>query len=146
MITAKQRFYIGLCSLLCLLGGSVIFLFLEEDDTLGRLGIIGSICSLGIGAVLLVSLLREVFRDWWIMINGKRVQGQIKAVESNYWLNLPVIIYYVYRVGESEYEGSTWTTVHYLDRVPAEGADCWVIYDEKRPERSVIDEPLKPAL
>lgn len=146
MISAKQRFYFGLCSSLLLLGGSIIYLFTRVGEIPIRLGIVVDICAFSAGFVFLLILLREVIKDWQVRISGKRVQGQIIRVESNYWLNLPVIIYYFYKVEKEEYRGSTWTTVHFLDRIPVEGSACWVVYDEKQPQRSVIEDLLKPPL
>jgi NADH:ubiquinone oxidoreductase subunit 6 (subunit J) len=144
MITAKQRFYFMLFLFITLLGGSVIFIFTETGDISKLLGLTlaGSLFSLCF--LFLVILLKEKLWDWKVMFSGKRVTGVIISIEASYLLNLPVIIHYLYRVGKEEYQGSTWTTIHYLDRVPSVGSDCWVVYDEKHPHRSIIEGALKP--
>lgn len=141
---AKQRFYLGLLLLHTLLGGIVVSIFTRNGDIPSLLEWLIATCLLIPGFSLLAVLLREKIQDWKIVTNGKRVLGKISSIESNVWLNLPVIIHYQYQVGDKKYKGSTWTSIHYLDRVPARGSDCWVTYDEKHPRRSVVEDLLKP--
>jgi hypothetical protein len=144
MMTAKQRFYLGLLLLHTLLGGILVSLFTSDGDIPRLLGWLLATCLLATGFFLLAIMLREKIQDWKIVTTGKRVLGRISSIESNVWLNLPVIIHYQYQVGGKKYKGSTWTTIHYLDRVPIVGTDCWVVYDEKHPQKSVVEDVLKP--
>ena len=139
MIKAKQRYYLWLLLLMALLGGCVILLWTLAGDLPRDAGIVLAISLICVGFSVLLILLKQKVRDWRILLNGKRVQGYIKSVESNIWLNLPVIIYYTYRVNGTDFEGSTWTTVHFLDRVPKEGSERQVMYDEREPKWSVVE-------
>jgi hypothetical protein len=143
MIKAKQRFYLGLWLSIAFLGGCIVLFSTLAGDLPRYAGIILATSLMCVGFSLLLILLRQKVRDWRILLNGKRVQGYVKLVESNIWLNLPVIIYYTYRVDGKDFEGSTWTTVHYLNRVPKEGSKCQVVYDEREPQWSVVENLLE---
>jgi hypothetical protein len=139
MIKAKQRYYLWLLLSMALLGGFVILIFTLGGDMPRDVGMILAISLICVGLFLLLIMLRQKVRDWTILLNGKRVQGYIKSVESNIWLNEPVIIHYTYRVNGADFEGTTWIVAYSLDSVPREGTECQVMYDEGEPEWSVVE-------
>jgi len=145
MITARQRFYFLLCVVMTFLGGGVVIVFTLEDEIPWWTGWTLAICLFCVGFPLLLTLLKESLRDRRLLLNGKRVQGRIKSIEGNVWLNTPVVIHYVYKVEGREFEGSAWTTVlsFYLKESPKEGSDCLVVYDERNPQRSIVENLLK---
>lgn len=146
MITARQQYYFLVLVMMTFLGGGGVIISTLGDEIPWWTGWILAICLLSVGFPLLLILLKEDIQDLRLLSNGKRVQGRIKSIERNvWWINAPVVIHYVYKVDGKEFEGSTWTTAFslYLRESPREGSECLVIYDERNPQRSIVENLLK---
>ncbi len=127
-----------------LLGGLVISIFTKTEDIHKHLGWFLALSSFAVAITCLVAILHQKIWDWKVVNQGKKVLGKIISIDANEWSNMPVIIHYSYQIDNQKYLGSTWTTTQHLNQVPSVGSDCWVLYDKMYPQKSVIDDLLKP--